>query len=293
MPPDTLCILVLLIIDLLQLTYATVKTLYRLSITGHRPELIIPTALKTAHWHSVSPLRFLWRYLIVFTGIDFENWIRGNLFSHLLELPRSFYHSTKTGDLMAHATNDINQIRMASSAGIIIGEDALFVTASTVTIMATTIDPMLSILALIPMPLIAIGVRFVGRIIHGKYIRVQGVFLSFGKSPGIIQRHPRHQSSLKRSRISLPLTKLTNQTIRQICHWPRRRAYFSLPFALSAPINDPRHRHWNSIRAQWPDLARKFRRFHQLSGNARMAHDGHGDVRQPSSTGSRKRRSNQ
>ncbi|MDI9472403.1 MAG: ABC transporter ATP-binding protein [Tissierellia bacterium] len=183
-PRYALGILVLLIVDLLQLTVPQLLKHYTDSLsTAHPgPELIIPTALKIgALAFSLAFLRFLWRYLIVFTGIDFENWIRGNLFSHLLELPRSFYHSTKTGDLMAHATNDINQIRMASSAGIIMGVDALFVTASTVTIMATTINPMLTFLALIPMPLIAIGVRFVGRIIHSKYIRVQGVFSSLSE----------------------------------------------------------------------------------------------------------------
>ncbi len=144
--------------------------------------MIIPTAIIIGGLAlGIAVSRFLWRYLIVFTGIDFENWIRGNLYGHLLKLPRSYYHRTKTGDLMAHATNDINQIRMASTGGIIMGVDALFMTITTIVIMATTIDPMLTFLALIPMPIIAIGVRVVGRIIHGKYMRVQRVFSSLSE----------------------------------------------------------------------------------------------------------------
>lgn len=177
-------IVVLLIVDLLQLIVPQLLRRYTdsLSISNPGPELIIPTAIIIGGLAlSIAVFRFLWRYLIIFTGIDFENWIRDNLYDHLLGLPRSYYHRTKTGDLMAHATNDINQIRMASSGGIIMGVDALFMTITTVAIMATTIDPMLTFLALIPMPIIAIGVRIVGRIIHGKYIRVQGVFSSLSE----------------------------------------------------------------------------------------------------------------
>lgn len=180
-PRYLLGIVVLLVVDVLQLIVPQLLRRYTdsLSVAEPGPELILPTAIIIGGLAvSIAVCRFLWRYLIVFTGIDFENWIRANMYDKFLGLPRSYYHRHKTGDLMAHATNDINQIRMASSGGIIMGVDALFLTITTITIMATTIDPVLTLLALLPMPIIAIGVLIVGRIIMAKYVRVQNVFSS-------------------------------------------------------------------------------------------------------------------
>lgn len=120
--------------------------------------------------------RFLWRVMITWTAVYFEAWIRSKLFNHLSWLPRTFYHEHKTGDLMAHATNDIRTVRFASSGGIIMSVDALFISITTIILMFITIDWKLTLIALAPMPLIALVVFYMGRIIHRKFTLVQEGF---------------------------------------------------------------------------------------------------------------------
>ena len=120
--------------------------------------------------------RFLWRVMIVWTSLNFETWIRSKLYRHLSSLSRTFFHRHKTGDLMAHATNDISTVRHASSGGIIMSVDALFISVTTIILMITTIDLKLTLIALAPMPLIALVVFYMGKIIHRKYRSVQESF---------------------------------------------------------------------------------------------------------------------
>lgn len=77
---------------------------------------------------------------------------------------------------MAHATNDIRTVRFASSGGIIMSVDALFISITTIILMFITIDWKLTLIALAPMPLIAVVVFYMGRIIHRKFGLVQEGF---------------------------------------------------------------------------------------------------------------------
>ncbi len=120
--------------------------------------------------------RYLWRIYIMGTARKLEFHLRDMLFSHLQKLSVNFYNEHKTGDLMAHATNDINAVRMALGPGIIMLTDALFLTFATVIIMSHTIDLRLTVLALLPLPFLAGLVLFVGRIIHVRFKAVQAAF---------------------------------------------------------------------------------------------------------------------
>jgi len=94
----------------------------------------------------------------------------------LLKLSANYYNHHKTGDLMAHATNDVNALRMAVGPGVVMMTDALYLTACTLIIMLQTIDLRLTLLALLPLPLIAIfGLRF-GKIVHNRFSDVQEAF---------------------------------------------------------------------------------------------------------------------
>src|SRR5512139_2913007 len=76
---------------------------------------------------------------------------------------------------MAHATNDIQQVRMAAGMGLVALNDAVVMGAAAIAFMVA-IDLRLTALALIPMPLIAVGARYFSRRMHRRYQAVQASF---------------------------------------------------------------------------------------------------------------------
>ena len=120
--------------------------------------------------------RYFWRIYIMGTARKLEFHLRDMLFSHLQKLSANFYNEHKTGDLMAHATNDVNAVRMALGLGIIMLTDSIFLTVATVIIMTQVIDIRLTALALLPLPFMAVLVTFAGRLIHDRFKAVQATF---------------------------------------------------------------------------------------------------------------------
>jgi len=119
--------------------------------------------------------RYLWRRFLLGTSRRVEEGLRNRLFSHLQTLSAGYFDHTKTGDLMAHATNDIQQIRMASGMGLVAINDAIVLGIAAIGFMAY-INVQLTCLVLIPMPLIVLGTRFFGRKMHARYRDVQASF---------------------------------------------------------------------------------------------------------------------
>lgn len=120
-------------------------------------------------------LRFLWRLLIFGSGRRIERDLRHRLYQHLLTLSARFYNRTKTGDLMAHATNDIDAVRMACGVGILALADAgVMVSFSLAAMLA--ISPNLTVYAFIPLPFITAVVLGFGRAIHRRFEAVQAAF---------------------------------------------------------------------------------------------------------------------
>ncbi len=119
--------------------------------------------------------RFMWRIYINGTSRMIEYDIRSKFFKHLQSLSTNFYNENKTGDLMALATNDLNAIRMALGQGVIMFFDALVLTIATLFIMLS-INVKLTVLALFPLPFVALISRKFGKKIHRKFMRVQKCF---------------------------------------------------------------------------------------------------------------------
>jgi len=120
--------------------------------------------------------RFLWRLYINGTARKLERDLRNDLYHHLQKLSPNYFQHQKTGDLMAHATNDINAIRRATGPGVVMLADAIMLTIATISILIFTIDIRLTLMALIPLPFISlVSVRF-GKIIHRKFKKVQEAF---------------------------------------------------------------------------------------------------------------------
>ncbi len=124
----------------------------------------------------IAVFRYIWRMLIIGASRDLEFWLRNKLFSHLEKLSINYFHHKKTGDLMAHATNDINAVRMAFGMGVVMATDAIFLTLSTIIIMMVSVDMKFTLVALIPLPFVALTVTFFGKVIQRKFKRVQEAF---------------------------------------------------------------------------------------------------------------------
>lgn len=124
----------------------------------------------------IAFLRYAWRMLVMGAARDLEFWLRNKFFSHLETLSPSFFNNNKTGDLMAHATNDIGAMRMAFGPGVVMITDAIFIPVTTIIIMLLTTDIRLTILALIPLPFIAVLMTFFGKAIQKRHKDVQAAF---------------------------------------------------------------------------------------------------------------------
>lgn len=138
---------------------------------------ILPDALWLAFLAFVIfTTRFLWRNLVQGAArvVDFE--LRGNLFSQFTRLSPNYFNHKKTGDLMAHATNDLQAVRGALSMGIVALADSVFLISATLIIMFSTISVPLSLWALLPLPLAGIVTGMMGREIHNRFLAVQNQF---------------------------------------------------------------------------------------------------------------------
>jgi len=168
----------LMAVDVLQLFIPRVIKWAVDDLTGHSIDLaglavyagqIILIAL------FMTLLRFVWRRFLIGTARVVEEGLRNRLFDHLQTLSASYYDQARTGDLMAHATNDINNVRMAVGMGMVAFTDAVFLGFAAICFMAY-INIKLTLFALIPMPVIIYFTRKFGQKMHRRYTTVQQSF---------------------------------------------------------------------------------------------------------------------
>jgi ATP-binding cassette subfamily B multidrug efflux pump len=119
--------------------------------------------------------RFFWRYLIIGSSRRIERALRTDFYAHLLTLDFAYFDSHKTGDLMAHAVNDINAVRMAIGFGMIILVDIVIMGIAAFAIMLS-LSVKLTLFVLIPLPVIAVVSTLFGRLIHRRFEKVQEAF---------------------------------------------------------------------------------------------------------------------
>ena len=120
--------------------------------------------------------RYGWRMTIIVTAKRLEYWLRNKVFAHLEKMSTHYFNHHKTGDLMAHCTNDISAVRNAFGNGVIMLVDAIFMGLMTIGIMLFRVDITLTLIALIPMPLIAIFIIFFGKQVRVRFQKVQEAF---------------------------------------------------------------------------------------------------------------------
>ena len=120
--------------------------------------------------------RIGWRYCIIGSSKKIERDIRVDLFEKWVKLDATYFNQNKTGNLMAYATNDLNAIRMMVGPGVITIFDAVIMTVLVIGQMAFTISLPLTLVAIIPMPFIAWGSYYFGKIIKKRFKIKQEAF---------------------------------------------------------------------------------------------------------------------
>lgn len=122
--------------------------------------------------------RFIWRVNIWGSAARLEKELRQRLFIHFTRMDSMFYQKYRTGDLMAHATNDLNAIQNVAGAGILTFADSVITGGTTIIAMILFIDWRLTLLALIPLPLLAVTSRILGSKLHDAFRESQEAFSS-------------------------------------------------------------------------------------------------------------------
>jgi len=119
--------------------------------------------------------QFGMRVILIGISRDVEYDLRNDLFVHLTGLAPDYYGRTRTGDIMARATNDLNAVRMMLGPGLMYwGETSLtFVLAISVML---KVDWRLALYAMMPAPLVSLAMLYSGRVIHARFEKIQEMF---------------------------------------------------------------------------------------------------------------------
>jgi ATP-binding cassette subfamily B multidrug efflux pump len=119
--------------------------------------------------------QFLTRWIVIGVSREIEFDLRNDLFRHLEGLSYSYYQRTRTGDIMARATNDLNAVRMLLGPAIMYSANTIVFTAGALAFMLS-ISPKLTLYAFLPLPIVSITIQHFGRKIHERFERIQAMF---------------------------------------------------------------------------------------------------------------------
>ncbi|MEH7305303.1 ABC transporter transmembrane domain-containing protein [Neobacillus drentensis] len=123
-------------------------------------------------------LRFYWRVMIFGSSVKLSKLLRNRLYHHFTTMSPSFYQKRRIGDLMAHATNDLQAIQQTAGVGVLTLVDSLSTGGFVIFAMAFTISWKLTLICLIPMPLMVILTSWFGTMLHRTFYQAQEAFSS-------------------------------------------------------------------------------------------------------------------
>ena len=122
--------------------------------------------------------RFGWRFFIFGAARSIEREMRGDMYGHLSKLSMRYFNQHKTGDLMAHFTNDLMSVRQLLGMTVITAFDATVMLVLVLMNMITYVSPKLTLVAVIPLLVITVGDFFYGKIMHKRFKARQEAFSS-------------------------------------------------------------------------------------------------------------------
>jgi len=148
--------------------------------------------------------RFMIRQTIIVVSREIEFDVRGDFWKHIQRLPLRYFQNTSTGIIMAHATNDINAVRMFIGPAVMYSIDTS-VRLIMVLVLMLSLNTSLTIYALLPLPLLSILVYKVGKLIHSKFTKIQEKFAQLTtivqenfSGIRVIKSYVREESEMKR-----------------------------------------------------------------------------------------------
>ncbi len=130
----------------------------------------------TAIFITIYVCRILWRIWLFGASWELGTILRNKLYRHLSTQPPRFFERYKTGDLMARGTNDVRNIVMTAGEGVLTAADSLITGIAVLIVMVTQVSWKLTVMALLPMPFLAIVIFYIVRILHQRFRIAQEAF---------------------------------------------------------------------------------------------------------------------
>ena len=152
------------LVDLIHRGQLTVKALVFL--------LVLLTVVSFAQYLA----RYVWRTAIWGESAKLEATLRERLFWHYMQMDTQFFQEYRTGDLMAHATNDLSAIQRVAGGGILQFADSIITGGTTLIAMMTVVDWRLTLIAILPFPFLAVMARVLGKKMHNAFKKSQAAF---------------------------------------------------------------------------------------------------------------------
>ena len=116
--------------------------------------------------------RFWTRRILIGASREIEYQMRNDFFAHLQALPLSYFQAHRTGDLMSRATNDLNAVRMMVGPAVMYSANTILGFVAAIAVMIS-IDPWLTLVSLVPLPLVSLSVKYFGSAIHKRFEQIQ------------------------------------------------------------------------------------------------------------------------
>lgn len=141
-----------------------------------REQMLLALGAIVLLWGVVYVLRIVWRIWLFGAAVELGTVLRDKLYRHFTIHSPRFFERYRTGDLMARATNDVKAVVMTAGEGVLTLADSIITGLAVLIIMTTTISWELTLLALSPMPVMAILVNRFGNILHYRFTDSQAAF---------------------------------------------------------------------------------------------------------------------
>lgn len=177
-------------------------------------------------------LRYFWRQMIFGSSNYLARALREKLFRHFTKMSPSFYQQRRVGDLMAHATNDVNAVQQTAGFGVLTLFDSITTGSFVMLAMAITIDWRLTLIALIPMPIMALITSYYGKLLH-RFGRAQAAFSDLNDKTQesitgmkVIKTFGQQQDDVE------DFTKLSNQVVEKNMHVAKVDSLFDPTISL-------------------------------------------------------------
>ncbi|MGU8046822.1 ABC transporter ATP-binding protein [Streptococcus suis] len=175
------------LIGILSLCLVSILNLFPAFIMGHLIDQIASNQLTDSNLllgvaglvlsaFAMYGLRYVWRMNILATSYRLGKIMRARLFDHFMHLSPSFFQQHRTGDLMAHATNDINALTRLAGGGVMSFVDATVTALVTLITMSVSISWQMTLVAILPLPFMTLTTNFLSRRTHENFKASQAAF---------------------------------------------------------------------------------------------------------------------